>query len=179
MARLKDKYVNEVQAQLQQKFNYKSVMEIPKLEKVVVNVGLGEAVQNPKALDGAVQDITLITGQKPIVTRAKKSVAAFKLREGMPIGVKVTLRGNRMYEFVDKLINVALPRVRDFRGVSPKSFDGRGNYSLGLKEQLLFPEIKYDNIDALRGLEVVFVTTAKTDEEGRELLKLLGMPFNS
>ena len=141
MARLKDKYVNEVQAQLQQKFNYKSVMEIPKLEKVVVNVGLGEAVQNPKALDGAVQDITLITGQKPIVTRAKKSVAAFKLREGMPIGVKVTLRGNRMYEFVDKLINVALPRVRDFRGVSPKSFDGRGNYSLGLKEQLLFPEI--------------------------------------
>ena len=154
-------------------------MEIPKLEKVVVNVGLGEAVQNPKALDGAVQDITLITGQKPIVTRAKKSVAAFKLREGMPIGVKVTLRGNRMYEFVDKLINVALPRVRDFRGVSPKSFDGRGNYSLGLKEQLLFPEIKYDNIDALRGLEVVFVTTAKTDEEGRELLKLLGMPFNS
>lgn len=179
MARMKEMYANEVQAQLQQKFNYKSVMEIPKLEKVVVNVGLGEAVLNPKALDGAVQDIAQITGQKPIVTKAKKSVAAFKLREGMPIGVKVTLRGDRMYEFVDKLLNVALPRVRDFRGVSPKSFDGRGNYSLGLKEQLLFPEIEYDKIDALRGLEVVFVTTAKTDEEGRELLKLLGMPFNS
>lgn len=179
MARMKELYSNEVAAQLQQKFNYKSVMEIPKLEKVVVNIGLGEAVQNPKALDGAVQDIAQITGQKPVVTKAKKSIAAFKLREGMPIGVKVTLRGDRMYEFVDKLINVALPRVRDFRGVSPKSFDGRGNYSLGLKEQLLFPEIEYDKIDALRGLEVVFVTTAKTDEEGRELLKLLGMPFNS
>lgn len=179
MARMKEMYSNEVAAQLQQKFNYKSVMEIPKLEKVIINVGLGEAVQNPKALDGAVQDIAQITGQKPVVTKAKKSIAAFKLREGMPIGVKVTLRGDRMYEFVDKLINVALPRVRDFRGVSPKSFDGRGNYSLGLKEQLLFPEIEYDKIDALRGLEVVFVTTAKTDEEGRELLKLLGMPFNS
>lgn len=179
MARMKEKYANEIAAQLQQKFNYDNVMEIPKLDKVVVNIGLGEAVQNPKALDGAVQDLTKITGQKPVVTRAKKSIAAFKLREGMPIGAKVTLRGERMYHFVDKLMNVALPRVRDFRGVSPKSFDGRGNYSLGLKEQLLFPEIEYDKIDALRGLEVVFVTTAKTDEEGRELLKLLGMPFNS
>ena len=154
-------------------------MAIPKLDKVVVNIGLGEAVQNPKALDAAVQDLTLITGQKPVVTRAKKSIAGFKLREGMPVGVKVTLRGERMYEFVDKLFNVALPRVRDFRGVSPKSFDGRGNYSLGLKEQLIFPEIEYDKIDKLRGLEVVFATTAKTDEEGRELLKLLGMPFAS
>jgi large subunit ribosomal protein L5 len=179
MARLKDKYLNEVVPALQQKFNYKNVMEIPKLEKVVINIGLGEAVQNPKALDAALQDLTKISGQKPVVTKAKKSIAAFKLRAGMPVGVKVTLRGARMYEFVDKLINVALPRVRDFRGVSPKSFDGRGNYSLGLKEQLLFPEIEYDKIDKIRGMEVVFTTTAKTDEEGRELLKLLGMPFAS
>lgn len=179
MARLKEKYLNEVILGLQEKFNYTNVMAIPKLDKVVVNIGLGEAVQNPKALDAAVQDLTLITGQKPVVTRAKKSIAGFKLREGMPVGVKVTLRGERMYEFVDKLFNVALPRVRDFRGVSPKSFDGRGNYSLGLKEQLIFPEIEYDKIDKLRGLEVVFATTAKTDEEGRELLKLLGMPFAS
>lgn len=179
MARLKDKYLNEVVPGLQEKFNYTNVMAIPKLDKVVVNIGLGEAVQNPKALDAAMQDLTLITGQKPIVTRAKKSIAGFKLREGMPVGVKVTLRGERMYEFVDRLLNVALPRVRDFRGVSPKSFDGRGNYSLGLKEQLIFPEIEYDKIDKLRGLEVVFATTAKTDEEGRELLKLLGMPFAS
>ncbi len=179
MARLKEKYLNEVIPGLQEKFNYTNVMAIPKLDKVVVNIGLGEAVQNPKALDAAVQDLTLITGQKPVVTRAKKSIAGFKLREGMPVGVKVTLRGERMYEFVDKLFNVALPRVRDFRGVSPKSFDGRGNYSLGLKEQLIFPEIEYDKIDKLRGLEVVFATTAKTDEEGRELLKLLGMPFAS
>ena len=164
---------------MQQKFNYKNVMEIPKLEKVTINIGLGEAVQNPKALDAAVNDLTLIAGQKPVITRAKKSIAAFKVREGMPVGVKVTLRGERMYEFVDKLLNVALPRVRDFRGVSPKSFDGRGNYSLGLKEQLLFPEIDYDKIDKVRGLEVVFTTTAKTDEEGRELLRLLGMPFAS
>jgi large subunit ribosomal protein L5 len=179
MARLKDKYLNEVVPALQQKFNYKNVMEIPKLEKVVINIGLGEAVQNPKALDAALQDLTKISGQKPVVTKAKKSIAAFKLRAGMPVGVKVTLRGARMYEFVDKLINVALPRVRDFRGVSPKSFDGRGNYSLGLREQLLFPEIEYDKIDKIRGMEVVFTTTAKTDEEGRELLKLLGMPFAS
>ncbi len=177
MARLKDKYLNEVVPGLQEKFNYKNVMAIPKLDKIVVNIGLGEAVQNPKALDAAVSDLTLITGQKPVVTKAKKSIAGFKVREGMPIGVKVTLRGERMYEFADRLLNVALPRVRDFRGVSPKSFDGRGNYSLGIKEQLIFPEIEYDKIDKVRGLEVVFATTAKTDEEGRELLKLLGMPF--
>lgn len=179
MARLKDKYLNEVVPALQQKFNYKNVMEIPKIEKVVINIGLGEAVQNPKALDAALEDLTIISGQKPVVTKAKKSIAAFKLRAGMPVGIKVTLRGERMYEFLDKLINVALPRVRDFRGVSPKSFDGRGNYSLGLREQLLFPEIEYDKIDKIRGMEVVFTTTAKTDEEGRELLKLLGMPFAS
>lgn len=177
MARLKDKYLNEVVPGLQEKFNYKNVMAIPKLDKIVVNIGLCEAVQNPKALDAAVSDLTLITGQKPVVTKAKKSIAGFKVREGMPIGVKVTLRGERMYEFADRLLNVALPRVRDFRGVSPKSFDGRGNYSLGIKEQLIFPEIEYDKIDKVRGLEVVFATTAKTDEEGRELLKLLGMPF--
>lgn len=179
MARMKDKYLNEVVPGLQEKFNYKNIMAIPKLDKIVINIGLGEAVQNPKALDSAVQDLTTITGQKPIVTKAKKSIAGFKLREGMPVGVKVTLRGERMYEFADRLLNVALPRVRDFRGVSPKSFDGRGNYSLGLKEQLIFPEIEYDKIDKLRGLEVVFATTAETDEEGRELLKLLGMPFAS
>ncbi len=179
MARLKDKYLNEVVPGLQEQFKYTNVMAIPKLDKVVVNIGLGEAVQNPKALDAALNDLTLITGQKPVVTRAKKSIAGFKLREGMPVGVKVTLRGDRMYEFVDRLLSVALPRVRDFRGVSPKSFDGRGNYSLGLKEQLIFPEIEYDKIDKLRGMEIVFATTAKTDEEGRALLKLLGMPFAS
>ncbi len=179
MARLKEKYLNEVVPGLQEQFKYTNVMAIPKLDKVVVNIGLGEAVQNPKALDAALNDLTLITGQKPVVTRAKKSIAGFKLREGMPVGVKVTLRGDRMYEFVDRLLSVALPRVRDFRGVSPKSFDGRGNYSLGLKEQLIFPEIEYDKIDKLRGMEIVFATTAKTDEEGRALLKLLGMPFAS
>ncbi len=179
MARLKDKYLNEVVPALQEQFKYTNVMAIPKLDKVVINIGLGEAVQNPKALDAALNDLTLITGQKPVVTRAKKSIAGFKLREGMPVGVKVTLRGDRMYEFVDRLVSVALPRVRDFRGVSPKSFDGRGNYSLGLKEQLIFPEIEYDKIDKLRGMEIVFATTAKTDEEGRALLKLLGMPFAS
>lgn len=179
MARLKDKYLNDVKTAMQEKFNYKSVMQIPKVEKLVINIGLGEAVQNSKALDAAIEDLRLITGQNPIVTRAKKSVAAFKLREGMPIGAKVTLRGERMYEFLDRLFNVALPRVRDFNGVSPKSFDGRGNYSLGLKEQLIFPEIDYDKIDKLRGLEVVFVTTSNTDEEAKELLKLLGMPFRS
>ena len=178
-SRLKDKYLNEVVPGLQEQFKYTNVMAIPKLDKVVINIGLGEAVANPKALDAALNDLTLITGQKPVVTRAKKSIAGFKLREGMPVGVKVTLRGDRMYEFVDRLVSVALPRVRDFRGVSPKSFDGRGNYSLGLKEQLIFPEIEYDKIDKLRGMEIVFATTAKTDEEGRALLKLLGMPFAS
>ena len=152
-------------------------MEIPKLEKVVINVGLGEATQNPKAIDGAVADLTAITGQKPIVTRAKKSIAAFKLRAGMTIGVKVTLRGTKMEDFVDKFLNVSLPRVRDFRGVSPKAFDGRGNYTIGIKDQLIFPEIEYDKIDQLRGMDITFVTTAKTDEEAKELLQLLGMPF--
>ena len=178
-SRLKDKYLNEVVPGLQEQFKYTNVMAIPKLDKVVINIGLGEVTQNPKALDAAINDLTLITGQKPVVTKAKKSIAGFKLREGMPVGVKVTLRGDRMYEFVDRLVSVALPRVRDFRGVSPKSFDGRGNYSLGLKEQLIFPEIEYDKIDKLRGMEIVFATTAKTDEEGRALLKLLGMPFAS
>lgn len=177
MARLKEKYINEVIPGLQEKFNYSNVMAIPKLDKVTINIGLGEAVANPKAVDAAMNDLMAITGQKPVVTKAKKSIATFKVRQGMPIGVKVTLRGERMYEFVDKLVSIALPRVRDFHGVSPKSFDGRGNYSLGLKEQLIFPEIEYDKVDKVRGLEVVFSTTAKTDEEGRELLKLLGMPF--
>lgn len=177
MARLKDKYTNEIAPALQQKFGYKNVMQIPKLEKVVINVGVGEAIQNSKAIDSAVGDLMKITGQKPVVTRAKKSIAAFKLREGMPIGTKVTLRGDRMYEFVDRLMSVALPRVRDFRGVSGKAFDGRGNYTLGIKEQLIFPEIEYDKIDKLRGMDIVFVTTAKTDEEARELLGMFGMPF--
>lgn len=177
MARLKDKYIAEIAPAMQEKFGYNNVMAIPKLDKIIINIGLGEAVDNPKALDGAVEDITLIAGQKPVITRAKKSIAGFKIREGMPIGVKVTLRGDRMYEFVDRLFNVALPRVRDFRGVSGKSFDGRGNYSLGLTEQLIFPEIDYDKIDKIRGMQIVFTTTAKTDEEGKELLKMLGMPF--
>lgn len=177
MARLKDKYIAEIAPAMQEKFGYSNVMAIPKLDKIIINIGLGEAVDNPKALDGAVEDITLIAGQKPVITRAKKSIAGFKIREGMPIGAKVTLRGDRMYEFVDRLFNVALPRVRDFRGVSGKSFDGRGNYSLGLTEQLIFPEIDYDKIDKIRGMQIVFTTTAKTDEEGKELLKMLGMPF--
>ncbi|AFL98901.1 MULTISPECIES: 50S ribosomal protein L5 [Desulfitobacterium] len=177
MARLKDKFSNEIAPALQQKFNYKNVMQIPKLEKVVINVGVGEAIQNSKAIDAAVGDLMKITGQKPVVTRAKKSIAAFKLRTGMPIGTKVTLRGDRMYEFVDRLMNVALPRVRDFHGVSDKAFDGRGNYTLGIKEQLIFPEIEYDKIDKVRGMDIIFVTTAKTDEEARELLGMLGMPF--
>jgi large subunit ribosomal protein L5 len=177
VARLKEKYVKEIRPALQEKFGYKNVMEIPKLDKIVINMGLGEAIQNPKAMDAAVHDLTAISGQKPIITRAKKSIAAFKVRTGMPIGCKVTLRGERMYEFVDKLISVALPRVRDFKGVSNKAFDGRGNYTLGLKEQLIFPEIEYDKIDRLRGMEIGFVTTAKTDEECRELLRLMGMPF--
>ncbi len=178
MARLKDKYLKEAVPALQTKFKYSSIMQIPKLEKIVLNMGVGEVKDNPKAMDSAVSDLTLITGQKPIITKAKKSVAAFKLRQGMNIGCKVTLRGERMYEFVDKLFNVAIPRVRDFRGVSNNSFDGRGNYSLGVKEQLIFPEIEYDKIDKIRGMDIVFVTTAKSDEEARELLKLLGMPFS-
>ncbi|MEW6662804.1 MAG: 50S ribosomal protein L5 [Bacillota bacterium] len=177
MASLKEKYLAEVKPAMQSKFGYKNVMEIPRLEKVVVNMGVGEATQNPKALDAAVADMTAITGQKPVITRAKKSIAAFKLRQGVAIGAKVTLRGNRMYEFVDRLVNAALPRVRDFRGISPKGFDGRGNFTLGLREQLIFPEIDYDKIDKVRGMDIVFVTSAKTDEEARELLKLMGMPF--
>ena len=177
MARLKDKYQNEIAPALQQKFGYKNVMQIPKMDKIVLNMGVGEAVQNSKAIDSAVGDMMKISGQKPVVTRAKKSISTFKLREGMPIGCKVTLRGQRMYEFMDRLLNVALPRVRDFRGISAKAFDGRGNYTLGIKEQLIFPEMEYDKIDKLRGMDVVFVTTAKTDEEARELLRGFGMPY--
>ncbi len=177
MARLKEKYANEIIPALKEKFQYENVMEIPKLSKVVINMGLGEAIANPKALDAAIADLKTISGQKPVVTKAKKSIAAFKVRTGMSIGCKVTLRGDRMYEFVDRLISVALPRVRDFKGVSPTAFDGRGNYSLGLKDQLVFPEIDYDKIDRLRGLEVCFTTTAKTDEEAKELFRLMGMPF--
>ena len=177
-ARLKEKYLNEVAPALRDKFGYSSVMEIPKIEKVVVNMGVGEAVGDPKSLDAAVGDLTAITGQKPIITRAKKSIASFKLRAGMPIGCKVTLRGERMYHFLDKLFNVALPRIRDFRGVSSDGFDGRGNYTLGLKEQLVFPEIVYDKIDKLRGMDIAIVTTAGTDEEGYDLLKAMGMPFS-
>lgn len=179
MDRLKEKYINEVMPALTKQFGYKNVMEIPKIEKVVINMGVGEAVGNPKVLDAAVNDMTLISGQKPVLTRAKKSLAAWKLREGMPIGAKVTLRGDRMYKFMDKFMNAALPRVRDFRGVSPKAFDGRGNYSMGLKEQLIFPEIDYDKIDKIRGMNIIVVTTAKTDEEARALLKLMGMPFSA
>jgi large subunit ribosomal protein L5 len=177
MARLRDKYREEVVSELMKEFNYSNVMQVPKLEKIVINIGLGEAVSNAKALDSAVGDLATISGQKPVVTRAKKSIAAFKLRAGMPIGAMVTLRGPRMYEFLDRLVSVTLPRIRDFRGVSPNSFDGRGNYTLGMKEQLAFPEIDYDRVDKARGLEVSFVTTAKTDDEGRRLLALLGMPF--
>lgn len=177
MSTLKAKYAQEVAPALQKQFNYENVMMIPKLEKIVINVGLGEAVQNAKALDAAVADITAITGQKPVVTRAKKSIATFKLRQGMPIGCKVTLRGERMWDFLEKLTLVALPRVRDFRGVSAKSFDGRGNYAMGLKEQLIFPEIDYDKVDKLRGMDIIIVTTAKSDEEAKGLLKGLGMPF--
>jgi large subunit ribosomal protein L5 len=176
-ARLLARYREEIVPQLMQEFGYKNVMQVPKLEKIVVNIGLGEAIQNAKAIDAAVGDLATITGQKPVVTKAKKSIAAFKLRAGMPIGAMVTLRGQRMYEFLDRLIAIALPRIRDFRGVSPNSFDGRGNYTLGLREQLAFAEIDYDKIDKVRGLEMSFVTTARTDEEGRRLLALLGMPF--
>lgn len=177
MARLQEQYVNEIAPALNKKFGYKSVMQIPKLDKIVINVGAGEAKDNAKVIDSISGDLAKITGQKPIVCRAKKSVANFKLREGMPIGVKVTLRGEKMWEFMDRLFNVALPRVRDFRGINPNSFDGRGNYSIGIKEQLIFPEIEYDKIDKVRGMDVCFVTTANTDEEGRELLKLMGAPF--
>lgn len=175
--RMKDRFLNEITPALMQKFNYTTVMQVPKIEKVVINMGVGEAVANSKVLDAAVEELQIISGQKPVVTRAKKSIAGFKLRENMPIGVKVTLRGERMYYFLDKLFNVALPRVRDFRGVSTKAFDGRGNYTLGLKEQLIFPEIEYDKVDKVRGMDVVIVTTAKSDEEARELLTQLGMPF--
>lgn len=175
--RLREKYENEVVPAMREKFGYKSVMQVPKIEKVVVNMGCGDAKDNSKLLDAAVSDLTLISGQKAIVTKAKKSVANFKIREGMPLGCKVTLRSTKMYEFVDRLVNVALPRVRDFKGVSGKAFDGRGNYSLGVKEQLMFPEVEYDKIEKLRGMDIIFVTTAKTDEEAKELLKLLGMPF--
>lgn len=177
VASLKQRYQDEVRAALRQKFDYDNVMQIPRLEKVIVNMGVGEAVQNPKVLDAALEDLKLITGQKPVITRAKKSIAAFKIRKGMPIGAKVTLRGDRMWSFLDRLIYLALPRVRDFRGVSPKAFDGRGNYALGLKEQLIFQEIDYDKVDKIRGMDVVIVTTARTDEEAKELLKQLGMPF--
>ena len=179
MSRMHDKYVSEVAPALMEKFSYKSTMEIPKLVKIVINIGMGEAKDNPKAIDAACGDLALITGQKPLVTKARKSVANFKLREGMNIGCKVTLRAERMYEFLDRLFNIALPRVRDFRGISDKGFDGRGNFSLGIKEQLIFPEIEYDKIDKLRGMDINFVTTAKTDEEARELLKLMGAPFRS
>ena len=179
MEKLKELYVKEVVPAMMKKFEYSSIMEVPKLDKIVINMGLGDTKDNPKELDNAVNDLTIITGQKPIVTKAKKSIAAFKLREGAKIGCKVTLRSGKMYDFAYKLFNVALPRVRDFRGVSDKSFDGRGNYSMGIKEQLIFPEIEYDKIDKLRGMDIIFVTTAKTDEEARELLKLLGMPFRN
>lgn len=177
MNRLKERYENEISKSLMTKFNYSSVMQVPAMEKIVINIGVGDAVSNSKLLDEAVEELTLITGQKPVITRAKKSIAGFKLREGMPIGCKVTLRGERMYEFLDKLVSISLPRVRDFRGVPKNSFDGRGNYTLGVKEQLIFPEINFDKVNKLRGMDIVFVTTAKTDEESRELLAQLGMPF--
>lgn len=176
-SRLKEKYQQEVVPALQKEFNYKNPMQVPAVHKVVVNIGMGEAIQNAKAMDAAVSDLSVITGQRPVITRAKRSVAAFKLREGMQIGCMVTLRGERMYYFLDKLMNVALPRLRDFQGVSPEAFDGRGNYTLGLREQLVFPEIDYDKVDKVRGMEVSIVTTARTDEEGRRLLRLMGMPF--
>ncbi|MBN2287548.1 MAG: 50S ribosomal protein L5 [Tissierellales bacterium] len=176
-SRLQDKYNNEVVPALMEKFGYQNIMQAPKIEKVVLNMGVGEARDNPKALESAVKEMTTISGQKPVVTKAKKSVSNFKLREGMSVGCKVTLRGIKMFDFLDKLMNVALPRVRDFRGVPAKSFDGRGNYALGIKEQLIFPEIDYDKVDAIRGMDIIITTTAKSDEEARELLKLMGMPF--
>ena len=177
MSKLKEQYKEEIIPELMKKFEYKSSMQIPKVEKIVLNMGVGDAVANAKVLDDAVEELTLITGQKPVVTKAKKSIANFKLREGMPIGCKVTLRGERMYQFLDKLVSIALPRVRDFHGVSGNAFDGRGNYTLGVKEQLIFPEINFDKVKKIRGMDIVIVTTAKTDEEGRTLLQLMGMPF--
>lgn len=177
MSRLKETYLNEIKDAMQKKFGYKNVMQIPKLDKIVINMGVGEAKENAKILDAAVKDLETITGQKAVVTRAKNSVANFKLREGQPIGCKVTLRGEKMYEFLDRLVNLALPRVRDFRGVNPNAFDGRGNYALGIKEQIIFPEIEYDKVDKVRGMDIIFVTTANTDEEARELLTLFNMPF--
>ena len=177
MNRLKDKYLNEVTPSMMEKFDYKSIMETPKVDKIIINMGVGDAVSNAKNLDKAVEELTAISGQKPMITKAKKSIAAFRLREGMPIGTKVTLRGDRMYDFLDKLVTVSLPRVRDFHGVSKKAFDGRGNYTLGVKEQLIFLEVDYDKVDKVRGMDIVIVTTAKTDEESRELLTQLGMPF--
>ena len=177
MSRLREQYENEIVDAMIKKFGYKNRMQVPKLEKIVVNIGVGEAKENAKVLDAACADLEKITGQKPIITKAKKSIANFKLREGMPIGCKVTLRGERMYDFADRLINLSLPRVRDFRGINPNSFDGRGNYAVGIKEQLIFPEIEYDKIDKVRGMDIIFVTTANTDEEARELLSLFGMPF--
>jgi large subunit ribosomal protein L5 len=179
MARLKDRYREEIAPALQEQFGMQNPMRIPKLEKIVVNMGVGEAVQNSRALDGAMEDLARITGQKPQLRRARKSIAGFKIREGMPVGARVTLRGERMWEFLDRLITVALPRVRDFRGISPRSFDGRGNFALGLREQTIFPEVSYDSIDATRGLDVAVVTTAETDDEARELLRMLGMPFRT
>ncbi|MDR0880827.1 MAG: 50S ribosomal protein L5 [Clostridioides sp.] len=177
-SRLQEKYNKEVAPALMEKFGYKNVMEIPKLDKIVLNMGVGDARENPKGLEKAVEELEIITGQKPVITKARKSVANFKLREGMPIGTKVTLRTDKMFYFMDKLVSVSLPRVRDFRGINPNAFDGRGNYALGIKEQLIFPEIEYDKVDKVRGMDIIFVTTAKSDEEARELLKLLGMPFS-
>ena len=177
MSRLKDQYKNEIIDAMQKKFGYKNIMEVPKLDKIVINMGVGEAKENAKALESAVRDLEIISGQKAVLTKAKNSIANFKIREGQNIGCKVTLRGDKMYEFLDRLVNLALPRVRDFRGVNPDAFDGRGNYALGIKEQLIFPEIEYDKVDKVRGMDVIFVTTAKTDEEARELLRLFNMPF--
>ena len=177
MSRLKEEYINEIAPAMQKKFGYENVMQIPKMDKIVVNMGVGEAKENAKVLESAVSDLQTITGQKPIITKAKKSIANFKIREGMNIGCKVTLRGDKMYEFMDRLINLSLPRVRDFRGVNPNAFDGRGNYALGIREQLIFPEIEYDKIDKVRGMDIIFVTTANTDEEARELLTMFNMPF--
>ena len=179
MEKLREQYEKEVIPALMKKFNYKSIMQVPKLDKIVINIGLGDVKENPKSLENAIKDLAQITGQQPVITKARKSIAAFKLREGVNVGCKVTLRSDKMYDFAYKLFNVALPRVRDFRGVSGNSFDGRGNYSMGIKEQLIFPEIEYDKVDKLRGMDIIFVTTAETDEESKELLKLLGMPFNN
>jgi large subunit ribosomal protein L5 len=179
MARLRDYYIKKVVPSLVKEFNYKNRMQVPKLDKIVVNMGVGEAIQNIKALESAVADLSMIVGQKPVITKARKSIATFKLRQGMSIGCRVTLRGDRMYEFFDRLVNVALPRVRDFRGISPKSFDGRGNFAIGLKEQIIFPEIDYDKIDKIRGMNIVIATTAKTDEEARQLLRFMGVPFKN